>query len=71
MFSDDGRLWIQRTTRAGAPQTFDIFDSDGERIEQVILPQGRRLLGFGRGTVYAVIKDEFDLEYVERYRVGG
>jgi hypothetical protein len=71
MISDDGRLWIQRTTRAGAPQTFDIFDSDGERIEQVILPQGRRLLGFGRGTVYAVIKDEFDLEYVERYRVGG
>ena len=70
MFATDGRLWVQRTTPADQPPTFDVFDSEGQRVEQVTLPHGRRLIGFGNGTVYAVSRDELDLEYLERYRLG-
>jgi hypothetical protein len=35
----------------------------------VELAPGRRLLGFGRGTVYAARIDEDDLQWVERYRL--
>ena len=66
-FAPDGRLWVQRSTTADAPPTFDVFDKDCQRVEQMTLPLGRRLLGFGRGTVYAVVRDELDLEYLERY----
>ena len=67
----DGRLWVQRTTAAGDPPTFDVFDPDGQRIEQVTLPYGRRLVGFGERSVYAVSRDELDLEYLERYILTG
>ena len=67
----DGRLWVQRTTPADDPPTFDVFDSEGRRIEQVTLPHGRRLIGFGRRTVYAVSRDELDLEYLERFGLDG
>ncbi len=33
----------------------------------VLLGQGRRVLGFGQGTIYVVAFDEFDLNYLERY----
>ncbi|MGD2124011.1 MAG: hypothetical protein PVJ76_19830 [Gemmatimonadota bacterium] len=69
-FAGDGRLWVQRTTPAGDPPTFDVFDSQGRRVEQMVLPQGRRLLGFGLGTLYAVSRDDLDLEYLEQYWVG-
>ncbi len=37
---------------------------------QVALPPGRQLLGFGAGDIaYLVRKDEFDLRWVERYRI--
>jgi hypothetical protein len=68
-FAPDGHLWVQRTTPEEHPPTFDVFDTDGDRVGQVTLPHGRRLLGFGKGTLYAVARDEFDLEYLERYRV--
>jgi len=70
-FASDGMLWIQRTTEAGAPPTFDIVDRAGRVVAQMTLPHGRRLVGFGRGTVYLVRKDEVDLEYLERYRLPG
>ena len=68
-FAPDGHLWVQRTTTADAPPTFDVFDKAGRRVQQVTLPLGRRLLGFGDGSVYAVMSDEVGLEYLERYRL--
>ncbi len=66
-FGPDGRLWVQRTTPADAPPSFDLFDPEGLLVEKVALPRGRRLIGFGKESVYAVWRDEFDLEYPERY----
>jgi hypothetical protein len=66
-FAPDGRLWVQRTTTADAPLTFDVFDKNCRRVQQITLPHGRRLIGFGKESVYAVVRDDLDLEYLERY----
>jgi hypothetical protein len=70
-FARDGRLWVQRTAPADAPPIFDVFDSECVRVEQVTLPPGREFIGFGRGSLYAGVRDELDLVYLERYRLEG
>jgi hypothetical protein len=65
----DGHVWVERYTEAGADPVFDVFDADAEFVEQVIFPTGARVVGFGRGAVYVVRSDEFDLQWLERYRL--
>jgi len=67
----DGRAWVQRTTVADAPATFDLFDQAGRLTERVVFPPRSRLVGHGRGVVYIVRLDDDDLEYLERHPVGG
>ena len=64
-----GEAWVRRSTEAGAPQRFDVFDASGSRIREVVLPEGRRLVGFGGGTVFVAYVDEDDLQWLERYRM--
>jgi hypothetical protein len=65
----DGELWVLVSQPAGAKGAlYDVFDDRGERVRQVRLPEGRRLVGFGNGTLYAAHKDADDLEWLERYR---
>ena len=64
----EGGLWVQLYVKHGDPQTYDVFDSMGNRVKQVVLPQGRRLVGFGDGVLYAVNVDSDDLQWLERYR---
>lgn len=68
-FAADGDLWIERTVPAGQPPVFDVLDRTASVTHQVRLPAGRRLLGFGRDALYLVLRDDVDLEYVERYPV--
>ena len=65
------RAWVRRHGRAGAPTTYDVFDRRGERVGSVTLPGDRRVVGFGRGTVYVVAFDDFDLSWLERYGMPG
>lgn len=62
-----GRAWVRRRVRAGAPTTYDVFDRTGARVTTVTLEPGRRIAGFGATSVYVVAHDEFDLAYLERY----
>ena len=65
----DGQIWVQRYQRHDEERAlFDIFGDRGELVKQVRLPAGRRLVGFGNGVLYAVMTDEDDLEWLERYR---
>ncbi|HSG81190.1 MAG TPA: hypothetical protein VLC48_02995 [Gemmatimonadota bacterium] len=64
----EGEAWVKRYVAHGEPETFDVFDAAGRRIRQVVLPQNRRLVGFGQGTLYAVSVDANDLQWLERYR---
>lgn len=70
-FASDGMLWVQRSTKAGAPALFDVFDASAKVAFQIELAAGRKLLGFGTGTVYLARVDEDDLHYLERYRLPG
>ena len=63
----EGELWVQRHVPFGEPVTFDAFDESGRLSKKVILPEGRQIIGFGRGTLYAVTVDEDDLQWLERY----
>jgi hypothetical protein len=65
----EGELWVERSTPAGRPATFDVFGADGRLSQRITLPPDRRLVGFGRGVVYLVRVDELDLQWLERYRL--
>lgn len=66
--SPDGRLWVMTATPASVKTPrFDVLNGTGALIGKVVIPAGERLVGFGRGTVYTVRKDEDDLQYVRRY----
>lgn len=64
-----GNTWVERWMQADSPPTFEIFDPQGIRVGTVQLPEGRRLIGFGDGTIYVIRIDEVDLKWLERYRV--
>lgn len=64
----EGEAWVQRHVKSGEPETYDVFDASGRRVRQVVLPEGRALVGFGLGTVYASAEDEDGLQWLERYR---
>jgi len=62
-----GRAWVRRHVEAGEESTYDVFDSSGVRVGTLLLPHGKRVVGFGEGTLYAVSFDAMDLSYLERY----
>ena len=64
----DRQIWVERYQRHNEDRAlFDVFGDRGELVKQVRLPAGRRLVGFGDGVLYAVMTDEDDLEWLERY----
>ena len=72
--SPEGYLWVEQWLPADENPQLDVFDGEGVKQGTVDLPEGRRLIGFGstaRGepAVYLVRTDEYDLKWLERYRV--
>ena len=65
----DGRLWVTRMI-AGASDIaeYDVLAPGGKLERKVRLPKDVTLLGFGKGVLYGVRKDEDDLRYLQRYR---
>lgn len=68
--SPEGEAWVERYVAAGAAREFDVFGPDARLKRRVILPVGRRLVGFGKGVVYLRHTTEDELQYLERYAVG-
>jgi hypothetical protein len=65
----EGELWIRTHQPAGAKrQRYDVVDAQGRLVRRVELADDRRLVGFGRGTLYTVRRDADDLEWLERFR---
>ena len=64
-----GDLWVERYQEVGATPVVDVFDRQGNKNCEVVLPLGRRVIGFGDGVVYLARTDEFDLQWLERYRI--
>lgn len=65
----DGRLWVVRMI-GGATELseYDVIAPDGRLERRVRTPDHVTLIGFGKGVVYGVRKDEDDLRYLQRYR---
>jgi hypothetical protein len=65
----EGHLWLPRSTstRDSTP-VLDVFDARGKLTARMTLPLGRRLVGIGAGTLYAVRTDQDGLQWLERYR---
>jgi hypothetical protein len=68
LFDADGFLWVRRTVARGERPRYDVFDPGGRVVAGVRLPAGSRIVGFGSGTVYTVLRDDDDLEFLERHR---
>ena len=64
----EGDVWVRRSVPAGGEAVFDVFGADGQLKERITLPADRRIAGFGPEHVYMVRNDEFDLQWLERYR---
>jgi hypothetical protein len=63
-----GRGWVGRHEHQRERRPlFDVFDAAGRRVARVRLPEGRQVVGFGPGSLYAVRSDEVDLQWLERY----
>ncbi len=64
----EGAIWVQRHVAAGEAPLFDVYDGDAKLKYRINLPQGRELVGFGRGVLFAVRSDDYGLQWLERYR---
>jgi len=67
--STDGFAWVLRHQRAGDAPLYDVFGPDGDRVAQVRLPEGRRLVAFGDEAVYLMRSDALDFAWLERYEL--
>ena len=65
-FAPDGKLWIQRTTFGREGARYDLIGPDGALVDRVRLPDGHRVVGFGRDVMYIVRRDADDLEFLQR-----
>ena len=64
-----GRAWMRRYAEAGAVTRYDVFSATGERAETVELGVGRRVVGFGEGSLYVIQMDDLGLQRLERYAI--
>jgi hypothetical protein len=64
-------IWIERAVPPGEPVVVDVVDGHGSPAGQVQLPANSRIVGFGEGVVYVVVKDSLDLEHLLKLRRAG
>lgn len=82
----EGSLWLQRLRTAselqemaaggeldmqdiGSP-TWDVFDAEGRYLGSLTLPEGFSPMKVVGDRFYGVLRDELDVQYVARYRLG-
>jgi hypothetical protein len=70
LVSPDARVWVLRSRPHDATAViYDVFDPTGRRVDRIELPDGSRVVGFGRGTVYARWTDEGGRCELRKYRI--
>jgi hypothetical protein len=74
MVSPSNEVWVQRWLPVDETPRMDVFGPDGARMGSVQIPEDSQLIGFGGGpggeeVAYFTRSDEFDLQWLERYRV--
>ena len=72
--SPEGWLWVTREGHEDEATTWDLFDNCGLYRGAVAAPDGHRLWAvhvIDEGTVYGVVSDALDLDYVLRLQLEG
>lgn len=65
----EGTLWVERQQPVNETRPlFDVLDREGRLVRRLRFPEGRDIVGFGRGVVYATREDADELRWLERYR---
>ncbi|HEX4351610.1 MAG TPA: hypothetical protein VHZ95_01825, partial [Polyangiales bacterium] len=67
----DGNVWVRTTIvgRSGWGAVYDVIASNGQLVDRLQLPAGRRVVGFGRhGIVALAAGDAGSPEWLERMR---
>jgi hypothetical protein len=67
--TQDGEVWVQRQDPTPAGVEWWRFGADLAPLGRVIVPAGLRLLAVEDGTVWGVEQDDFDVDYITRYRI--
>jgi hypothetical protein len=72
--SAEGELWVERFMPAGRETRWEVFDQAGRWLGSVTLPPRYQLIGFGRAgsgneVAYLARTDDFELKWLERFRV--
>ncbi len=65
----DGEAWVWRHVAAGGQPEYDVFDRTGRRLRTIVLSRNSAVVGFGAGVVYVARTDEYDLQWLEKYRL--
>ena len=69
LVSPDARVWVLRSRPYGASAAiYDVFDDAGARIGRIALPDGSRIVGFGRGSILVRWTGEGERCELRRYR---
>lgn len=62
------RAWVRVSDwDPDAGERYDLLDVEGKRVDAVRLPKGTKLVGLGKGSLYATREDEDGLVYLQRY----
>ena len=64
-----GNLWAARYAYLPGPITWDVFDSGGQLLGEVQLPDGFRLRMIGDGEIVGISRDDLEVQRVEVYRI--
>lgn len=72
---DDGYLWVDSYVESGRARRLEVFGPDGVHLGPVGIDPGLETVNvrpyFRTGRLYAVVRDEFGVENVVRYRIAG
>lgn len=69
-FDEAGELWVRRPPSIDATTAeWDVLRPDGVHRGTVALPAGLEVRAVARGSVYGVMKGEWDEDLVKRFEV--
>lgn len=63
-----GLVWVNRP-REGGGQTWEVRRSGGEKLGELRVPTGSRVLAITDHSVYVLSRDDLDVETLHRYRI--
>lgn len=65
----DGTVWLSRQPQGSTSTEWLVLDAHGEPIGSVELPRTLTLMAAERSRVWGIERDEYDVDYIVRYRV--